>query len=153
MIRGGDVFQNPRLNAGQPPCYFFTAVMAQLARTILITMGGNPCHDEMIRLGAEWWQGDIWHDQAVMIWARNFVLTRSSFALMPLYLSPFKKNLWTFADDTMWAQFGDLGEFVPHQRCDPREEYKRLVLFSWRASKEQIEMIHNETCTFREVWS
>jgi hypothetical protein len=136
----------------QPPCIFYRTIVGEFKRSILVTIGGNPCHDEAVGMsGVEWWKGTAFQDLATMVYAHNFASARSTFASMALYLSPFRKTrLWTFDDESLGLAWQNMADFGPHVNCVATDEMRRIEIFGWSSNIDQIASIKNGTCTFQE---
>jgi hypothetical protein len=84
-------------------------------------------------------------DFAIMAWNRNLVLSRSTFGYAAVWLSPFRKRLWTFHNPSMFAVFGS------YSNCVADDKYIALVLNNWQGTHTQKQMMLDHNCTFKLV--
>jgi hypothetical protein len=162
-IRGADAWnENPPSNYWQPPCPFFTDVQDQFARTLVVASDKrSPCVQILIDRGAEFSGLDWKSDFATMLYAKNFVLSRSSFSRGALYLSAVKKNFYVFEGEPdsingRWAMFTyRFLEHGDHWNCEASEAYKQWILprgmGNWTADFWQRNLIRKERCHWKRV--
>jgi hypothetical protein len=166
-LRGGDEARlRPIHNQyyGQPPCYYFLSVIQQFKATLLLTDGispsdgrWNPCHKLIIEAGAKTTEGDVREDFERLIWARNLVLSVSTFSFAALWLSPIRKKFWTFdnyfqiANVDLMHPKGCFKYFGDHQNCVSSKSYARDVLQEWGATDAQFDRLVRDNCTWTDV--
>jgi hypothetical protein len=172
-FRGGDIFTAPDpvvvFDYQQPVCHFYTDVVRYFRRRFgkhaaiwaVSEDDANPCLNASLALGAVFAGGSPMDDAALLIYAPNLVLSRSSFARSALWLSPYPKNFWVFdgqpesiENETydFRKRFLEHGE---HWDCAPSQEYIETCVGQWGPTMEklaeQIEILKNETCNWRWV--
>jgi hypothetical protein len=77
----------------QAPCISYRAIVGRFKRSIRVTIGRSPCQHEVVGMsGVEWCNGTMFQDLAIMVYAHNFTVARSSFSSVALHLSPFRKT-------------------------------------------------------------
>jgi hypothetical protein len=155
MLRGGDIMElkPPTKPIGQPPCMFYREIIRGFRRVVLVTVGGNPCHDEIMGMkGVEWWNGSLFEDISVIAHSHNFAAARSSFAFMGMYLSPFRKRqIWTFDDETYAQSCGNAADFQPRTECVASKEFRRIVIQGGSPKNRQIAEILTGSCIWRNI--
>jgi hypothetical protein len=121
----------------------------------------NPCANLAIANGAVFKRADFMTDFATMVWARNLVLSRSSFARAALYLSPFPKNFYVFHGypnliNARWNDFRTrFLEHGDHWECRASKEYLDLIVpngtGAWNSDDAQRTMLLTDRCTWHRV--
>jgi hypothetical protein len=96
-----------------------------------------------------------------MIWAKDFALSRSSFARAALYLSAVRKNFFVFEGEAnsingRWNTFtGRFLEHGDHWECLASSEYHRLIIphgiGAWRANATQKEFLTRDVCAWKRI--
>jgi hypothetical protein len=159
-MRGADVTgKNPPGNYWQPPCSYYTDVQKQFRHSIVLCQDWtNPCVNVSVSKGAVFDPGTFMTAFSKLLWAKNVVLSRSSFPRAALYMSPFRKNFYVFEGDVnsingRWNMFVvRFLEHGDHWECLASDEYKQEIVPGgvgrWRASKEQMELLQRDKCNW-----
>jgi hypothetical protein len=165
-IRGADAWiyqgKGPPGNYWQPPCSYFTDVQQQFRRTLVVAGDKiSPCVQILIDRGANFSGKDWVADFASMLYAKNFVLSRSSFSRGALYLSAVKKNFYVFEGEpnsinSRWAMFMyRYFEHGDHWNCEASDEYRRYIVpggvGNWTADAWQVEFIKRDRCHWQRA--
>jgi hypothetical protein len=167
QVRSGDIWRpmpawTGAPHYGQPPCYFYLSLLPRFRRSIVLAIDdANPCVSRLVAAGAEWRRNGTEADRvALSAYSRNFVLSRSSFSRIALYLSPYPKKFYTFLgaelspwDSSAWA-YGFFRDFGPHENCVPSLVYQRAVMDWWeppRAGSATMRLILNASCEWQQA--
>jgi hypothetical protein len=156
-MRGGDVLRpgNGWTNYWQPPCYFYTDVQRRFKHSIVIASDRtNPCVDVVIGSGSLFSGGDFRTDFTLLVWARNAVLGRSSYARAGLYMTGVSKNFYVFEGDpdsinSRWNSFFyRYLEHGDHWDCRASDGYRARIIGNWSAASDQLQFLLTDTCTW-----
>lgn len=159
-MRSGDIFEGRgHSDYVQPPCFFYTDLIQHFKNVEIVTTSDqkNPCINAAINAGAKysgWISGR--EDLSRMIYAKNLVLSRSSFPRAALYLSPIKKQFWVFhgVENRGWNHFDwakrFFFEFGPHTNCVASKGFTPL-LEDFHNSEKQIQLIKSEKCRWQKA--
>jgi hypothetical protein len=159
-IRGADVFGPPRKipsHYWQPPCRFYTDVQRYFDHTIVYSVDFvNPCVNVTLRNGAVLGNGSAADAFASLVWAENFVLSRSSFARAALYMSAVKKNFYVFEGDPDSINSGVSMFFYrylehgDHWNCVASQNYRNRIVpnrfGNWSAAPDQLAFMLIDEC-------
>jgi hypothetical protein len=143
-VRGGDIFTDffAPWAYGQPPCQFYFDAIRMDDHTSIHLFSQdklNPCVDGILQeANVVWTPQSLDIEIALMLSAKRFVLSRSSFARALVYLSPVTKVFYTCGYP--WQDMG------PHFECSPTLPYQRLVLDRWWNTRKQIDSIRTASC-------
>jgi hypothetical protein len=149
-IRSDDNFKvGDHATFWQPSCSFFLNVMDRYPanpKIVLTTDDGNPCVGIVLKRNATWVKGTLKTDFARMIYARHFVLSRSTLSSAAATLSPLRQQLYLHGDFLIvnWKRFS---RRVVH-RCRPSRKYLRLMKERFQAIPRHLEAILYENCTW-----
>jgi hypothetical protein len=162
QLRGGEIWGKvpPCFGGpwdGPPPCYYYLSLLPRFKRWIMLCLDDrNPCVQQLVRAGVEWRRNGTTKERvALSVYARNYALSRSSWARVGLYLSPYPKKFFTFLGAELptwermdWAYRFYL-EFGPHENCVPSEEYQRRVMDWWDPKPEIVRLVTDSNCTWQ----
>jgi hypothetical protein len=146
-VRSGDIFtHNIHPLYGQPPCHYYLEAIEMdgdghscvclIAEDLL-----NPCGEVLIRTGAQWSKRPMLQDFAILVASKRIILSKGSFGLSVLYLSPYPKTYYAFTYG--WPGLGR------HMCCEPTQEYQDKLLARWEATDEQKALMLTSKC---RVW-
>jgi hypothetical protein len=147
QLRGGDIWvdrERRRLKPttyGQPPLDYYLQLikMRNWSRIEVISEDRrNPCLGALIDAGAHFQMRSLPEDLALMMHARNLVISRSTLGIAAAFLSPYLENLWTFN-----LSSPRLGE---HWDCQPTDHYYQEICAHWRNRPVDVQMMMNSTC-------
>jgi hypothetical protein len=80
-------------------------------------------------------------DLAILVASKRIILSKGSFGLSVLYLSPYPKTYYAFTYG--WPGLGR------HMCCEPTQEYQQTLLARWKATDEQKALMLTSKC---RVW-
>ena len=159
-IRSGDIFQyklNKDSNYAQPPLCFYQSIINNFnfSKIFIIAQDkNNPIIDILINQypTIQFNNNQLEHDVAIMTNAYNIVGSISSFFTTLIIINDNLKAIWEYDLYMLVEKYLHLHHDIYNYRINyliyrmyPSFEYKK-VMFPWRNSKEQIQMMIKEKC-------
>ena len=157
-IRSGDIFINQIHHLySQPPLCFYQKIINENIykyKNIYILSNGheNPIVNELLKIypKIKYIHGSEEYDSSIIINAYNFVMSISTFPMALISLNNNLKNLYLY--QMMDFDYFDIFHFyfryanyVIHV-MKPSKLYFQTMYQKWKKSKEQLDLMLNETC-------
>ena len=147
-IRSGDIFVTViNNNYAQPPlCFYQKIINENKFDNIFILSNGheNPVVDELLKLNPKikYIHGSLIDDISVVIYAYNFVMPVSTFSLNLINLNYNLINMYLYE----LINYRLTNVYYKIHIMKPSFNYEKIMVRNWRNTKEQLELMINETC-------
>lgn len=148
-VRSGDVFTLNGINRnyGQPPCRYYLDIihMKKWRNVILVSENtANPCVKIISKVVGPYKKRTFYEDLAIMLNARNFVLSEGTIGYSVVALSNKIQNVYTFVK---WFDRSHPNlYYVNVNNCVPSFLYFIFVLKFWKNCKFQKKYIMKSKC-------
>jgi hypothetical protein len=145
-LRSEDVFGSG-IRVWQPPCSFYLGAMNRHRKTIVISVDdANPCVKMLVNRGGIWMKQSLKTDFGMMLWARHFAMSASTFANAAILASPIPKNLYVLRMiRPLRIEDANLAN-VRH--CRPSAHYQQLSQREFQCTPEHLEILLHDNCTW-----